>query len=124
MRRLLPTLVVAAICALAGSLLLARPQHTSTRWEYARLSPAFFPTEMGLFTGAGYQACVAEAERWTCRDFRPPWASESADPSVSGSDTALRKAFASLGSEGWELVSVVVEPNTVASSYLFKRQRR
>ena len=67
---------------------------------------------------AGYRACVAGTADWTCRDFQPPL-NDSSNP-------ALRLMLATLGNEGWEVVTAVpISEGALAGAmtYLFKRAR-
>ena len=96
----------------------ARAQAVVTPFEYLRVTPfsvsiPIAPNQVGF--APGYRACVAAATEWTCREFRPE----------TLSDSPLRTVLATLGSEGWELVSAVKEDGpTSALTYLFKRQAR
>jgi hypothetical protein len=64
---------------------------------------------------SGYRACVAATPNWACRDFEP----------TESSAAALSTALATLGTEGWELVSALDEdPESSYAKrlmYLFKR---
>jgi hypothetical protein len=89
-----------------------------TKIEYARVTSfvVHWPTSANsVQSRAGYRACVAGVSAWTCRDFQP----------TESSAEALRIALATLGNEGWDLVSAVnEEPTTSSMTYLFKRQSR
>ena len=104
-----------AVSSLTGG---ARAQTVVTPFEYLRVTPFSVEMPMGVDRVTfreGYRACLAAATDWNCREFRP----------ASSSDSALRPVLATLGSEGWELVSVVKESGPRdAMTYLFKRQAR
>jgi hypothetical protein len=91
----------------------------AVRFEYVRVSPYAIPMSTapgGVTMRTGYRACVAAAQAWNCRDFRP---TESPDP--------LHDALVALGNDGWELVSVANEEPTATNpnlTYWFKRQAR
>jgi hypothetical protein len=92
---------------------------SAARFEYARVTPFIVNTVVSanrVQQTNGYRACVAGTTEWTCRDFKP---TESTD--------TVRTALATLGSEGWELVSVVDENppdyNPHGLTYFFKRPR-
>jgi hypothetical protein len=110
---------LAAIAFMVPSL-VAR-QQTVTRWEYLRITPGL-PSPVATFDMSqdrlGYQACQAKDTEWKCRDF------ESKD----NQDDALRSALATLGAEGWELVSTVAQAEGVSYpsglTYLLKRQQQ
>jgi hypothetical protein len=109
---------IAIMLALGGSMLIARTQSVA-RFEYSRVSPYNVPQREGqiVYLRVGYRACVAAAEQWACRDFGPQDSSEG----------ALRTALATLGNEGWELVSATPANPTLFSDgliYLFKRHRQ
>ena len=110
--------VVVVIVAMFTPSRIVRAQ-TNPRFEYARVTP--YVLNIGVAPNRvtqtnGYRACVAGTTEWTCRDFKP---TESTD--------AVRTALATLGSEGWELVSVVDENppdyNPHGLTYFFKRPR-
>ena len=115
------SLAFVAVVVIVGAMLtptrIVRAQ-SAARFEYARVTPYLYSTEVAQKKTewtTGYQACVADTTQWTCRDFKPR---ESTDP--------LRTALATLGSEGWELVSVADEyPDRTPRhlSYFFKRPR-
>jgi hypothetical protein len=123
MKRL--TLTIAALMAIVTAMLapsfVARAQ-SGPRFDYLRVVPYRVVTRTpGHITGrwAGYRACLAGSTEWTCREFEP----------MDNSDTGLRTTLATLGDEGWELVSAVDERHDVNSdfgglTYLFKRQRQ
>jgi hypothetical protein len=117
MRRALIALVSIGFCVFVSSTMMAR-QLPSIAWDYLQLSPDF-----GQQSRVVYSACVASPEGWECRKFEDP---ESVAESGRGTaDTALRKALATLGSEGWEMVSVVQGRNPqLGMTYLFKRPQR
>jgi len=109
---------VAIIAAMFAPSLAARAQ-TAARFEYSRVAPYGVPQTEGriLYQRVGYRACVATTDEWSCRDFPPK----------ESSDTALRMALATLGNEGWELVSTAHAKSNVSNdalTYLFKRQRQ
>jgi hypothetical protein len=85
-----------------------------SRFDYLRVTP-YLPDPLNPARVA-YRACVAASTEWTCREF------ESKD----SPDAPLRTTLATLGQEGWELVSAVDETPDVSLpdglTYLFKRQ--
>ena len=95
-----------------------RAQAVITPFEYLRVTPFSVSVPIGLdriSLREGYRACLAAETEWSCREFRP----------TTTSDSALRTVLATLGAEGWELVSAVKEDGpTAALTYLFKRQAR
>lgn len=118
---------IVAVAALAAMVLFtavaslvdgASAQAAASPFEYLRVTPfsvsiPIAPNQISF--APGYRACVAAATEWTCREFRPE----------TVSDSALRTVLATLGNEGWELVSAVKEDGpTSALTYLFKRQAR
>jgi hypothetical protein len=113
--------VIAVITAMFATALIARAQ-SATRFEYLRVTPYQSFTETPgriTYRWAGYRACVAASSEWTCREFEP----------TDTSNAALSTALATLGNEGWELVSAVDERHDMNSTfggltYLFKRQRQ
>jgi hypothetical protein len=111
--------VVAAIVLVTfAPSLTARTQNTG-RFEYVRMSPVgtrINTSATSIQIRYGYRACVATAAEWTCREFPP----------TESSDAALRVTLATLGNEGWELVSTVNEEleSNKPLTYLFKRQVR
>ena len=113
----LVVLVALAMSAFAPSLVV-RAQ-TFTRFEYARVTSfgRHIPTgPNSVESRSGYKACVAAVSEWVCRDFEP----------TESTSAALRTALATLGNEGWELVSAPsVDLNSPqGATYLFKRQVR
>ena len=77
------------------------------------------PTRVAYRWG-GYRACIAATEVWSCREF----ADQSDEP-----NGGPRTMLATLGNEGWDLVSSLDERHETNSdfvglSYLFKRQRQ
>ena len=122
MRKLSLT-VVAAIAVITATLapsLVARAQ-TAPRFEYLRVTPyrADMMTPGRLIQRwGGYRACVAASNEWTCREFEQTDLPNGALPTM----------LATLGNEGWELVSAVDEKHELNGSfggltYLFKRQK-
>ena len=118
---LLAIVAIIATAAASTPSLTARAQ-TATRIEYARVTPyivSFHKSPNHVQPRYGYRACVAAISEWKCREFEP----------TDASTASLRTTFATLGSEGWELVSAVND-DPVASNpsglltYLFKRQAR
>lgn len=121
MSRISLAVVAVAVVAMATftSSLSVRAQ-SATRFEYLRLAPYILQTRVSadaVRERQGYKACVAGIEEWTCREFSP--SDSSTDP--------LHTALATLGHEGWELVSSAQEEELSARhslTYLFKRQAR
>jgi hypothetical protein len=112
--------ILTVIVASLASSLTARAQ-SAARIEYARVTPYIVRLPLDAHSVQerhGYRACVASMSEWACREFAP----------TDSSSAALRTTLATLGSEGWELVSAVNEDPTVTSpiglTYLFKRQVR
>jgi len=107
------SLALAAVVLAVATLTAKQP--TPRRWEYLVLSPGL----RGNLdtTQHGYEACEAKNAEWTCRPFRSL-------PTEFGDD-ALRRALATIGAEGWELVSVLEQPQNqgypVGRTYLLKR---
>lgn len=103
--------------AMVAPSLTARTQ-SAARFEYLRLTPygANRQTPGRVEHRSGYRACVAALPDWTCREFAP----------TESSEAALSTAMATLGTEGWDLVSVLDEdPDQTyprGLMYLFKRQ--
>ena len=102
--------------AMLAPSLTARTQ-SAGRFEYLRLSPygANVPQGPGRVQHrSGYRACMAALPDFTCREFAPT------------SEAALSTALATLGTEGWDLVSVVeADPDRsypLGLMYVFKRQ--
>jgi hypothetical protein len=88
----------------------------SSRFEYLHLTPGLpRPDPAPVKFRQGYQACVAGAAAQKCREFEDPeW-----------QERALDTALATLGNEGWELVSVIDRSGTGTPkglTYIFKRQ--
>lgn len=116
--------IVAIFGAMVAPSLVVRAQST-TRFEYARLTPYDERTvaegpDLSMWKTVkertGYRASVAGIKGWACQEFKP-----------TGSNDALRIALVHLGTDGWELVSATPEDgnlNTPALTYLFKRQTR
>ena len=113
---------IAALAAIAFTIptLMAR-QQVATSGRYLRLTPGLrFGMDFDMSQRPmGYQACEAKDAAWKCRDFK------SADQ--QSNDDALRRALATLGAEGWELVSTIEQSGTVVYpvglTYLLKRQQ-
>jgi len=118
------SLVLVVVIAVGAAAFISSPSaraQPSTSIQYARVTPyvAHFRTSPNsVLERHGYRACVANAENWACRDFAP----------ADSSNDALRTVFATLGNEGWELVSAIKEqPEQISPmgvTYLFKRQAR
>lgn len=112
----LVVLVAAVVVAgLFGSSLIARNQSTA-RFEYTQLTPfsELIPhAKFGqVWSRVGYRACVAASAEWTCRDFKE-----------SSADEGYRTALATLGREGWELITPYHESaDGMTRTLLFKRQ--
>ena len=114
--------VIAALAAIAFTIpTLTARQQAATKWEYLRLTPGL---RLGMDYDMsqrpmGYRACEAKDAAWKCRDFK------SADQ--QSNDDGLRRALATLGAEGWELVSSIDQQGNVAYpvglTYLLKRQQ-
>jgi hypothetical protein len=121
MSRISLTLVAAVVVVAA---LFAPPRAVraqgATRIEYVRVTSYVVRTPVvpnAVQERDGYRACVAGITDWACRDFPP----------TQSSMDALRTALATLGNEGWDLVSAVQQdPNmgTHGMTYVFKRQAR
>ena len=113
--------VIAVVTAMFAPSLVARAQ-SAARFDYLRVTPYQAVTETPArisFRWAGYRACAAASTEWTCREFE----------AKGDSNTALRSVLATLGNEGWELVSAVDERHEVNTTfggltYMFKRQRQ
>ena len=110
--------LIAVIAAMFAPSFVGRAQ-SATRFEYGRVAPYSVSQADGrvVYLRVGYRACVAATDEWTCRDFGPQ----------ESSDAALRTALATLGNEGWELVSTPNANSSVSAdalTYLFKRQRQ
>jgi hypothetical protein len=103
--------------AMAAPSLTARAQ-SANRFEYLRLSSysARVQAVGRVEFRSGYRACVAATPDWTCQDFEP----------TESSAAALSTALATLGTEGWELVSALDEDPESSYGrrlmYLFKRR--
>ena len=108
--------LIAIIAAMFASSLVASAQ-SAARFEYNRVTPYGRMHTEGRIGNIriGYRACLAATDGWTCSDFEP-----------QASDAAFRTALATLGNEGWELVSVSADPSPspYGLTYLFKRQRQ
>ena len=111
---------IAALAAVAFTIpTLTARQRSTTKWEYVRLTPGLrFGMDYDMSQRPmGYQACEARDAAWKCRDFK------SADQ--QSNDDALRRALATLGAEGWELVSTIDQSGNivypVGLTYLLKR---
>ena len=113
--------IIVTVASTSTPSFTARAQ-TVARIEYARVTPYIVSSHKSpnhVQPRYGYRACVAAISEWKCREFEP------ADASTG----SLRTTLATLGNEGWELVSAVNE-DPVASNpsgmltYLFKRQAR
>jgi hypothetical protein len=93
----------------------ARPE-AAARFEYMRLTPGLPPNAKSA-TPEGYMACVAGAGGWVCRQF---------GATDTDHEAGLRSALATLGSEGWELVSMTDETQNLGYpkglTYVFKRR--
>jgi hypothetical protein len=113
------------IAAIAGPFMLTLTTRAQgvVRFEYT-----YVTTHQRLYTGqgvpggvlstAGYRACLAAGGQWTCRDF------DRADLSDASLTGAWATALTTLGNEGWELVSVVYDPQaSLNPTHIFKRQR-
>jgi hypothetical protein len=100
---------------------VARAQ-TAGRIEYARVTPymvSFQKAPNHVQPRYGYRACTATTSEWKCREFEP----------TDASTGSLRATLATLGNEGWELVSAVNDDPVSSNpsgllTYLFKRQTR
>ena len=116
MRKSLLVVVAVVVAALFGSSLLARGQ-AAPRFEYTQLYPyselIAHPTLGQVRSRVGYQACVATNAEWTCREFRVE----------NRPDAGYRTALATLGREGWELITPYHESTDgMTRTLLFKRQ--
>jgi hypothetical protein len=117
--------VIAVVAAMFAPSLVARAQ-SAVRFEYLRVTP--YPANLATpgrinYRWVGYRACVAASSEWTCREFEADGSSNDA------LHIALRTTLATLGNEGWELVSAVDERHELNTTfggltYLFKRQRQ
>ena len=112
------TLLIAALTAAALASADGLRAQGSNQIEYLRVASYGVREERSsgiVFMRIGYQACLATTAEWTCRRFAP----------TGSPDGALRTMLATLGSEGWELVSVFDEASASGGmTYLFKRQLR
>ena len=94
----------------------------STQFEYVRAYPYKARQEIanrdgsrGVVERTAYRACRAAGSEWSCRDY----------PTPGAADAALRTMLATMGNEGWELVSAVDEGEQYDGlTYLFKRPVR
>lgn len=112
---------IVALAAIAFTVTsLTAKQQTATKWDYLRVAPGFGAKLIDT-SQHGYQACQATDSEWQCREFR------ATNPEI-GSDEPLRRALATLGGEGWELVAAVDQSPGVAypsgMTYLLKRPRQ
>ena len=114
--------IVAIIATAAATPSLSARAQTASRIEYARVTPymvSFQKAPNHVQPRYGYRACVATISEWRCREFEP----------TDASTASLRTTLATLGNEGWELVSAV-QDDPIASNpsglltYLFRRQAR
>ena len=106
--------VVALVAAAFASTGGVRAQ-SSASIEYLRVAPHRVSQTTGkmIVWRTAYRACVATTGPLECRDFG------------GGSESAVLIILATLGSEGWELVSVVKEDKSMdGPSYFFKRLAR
>lgn len=117
MRKSLFVVVAVVATGLFGSSLVARNQ-APARFEYTQLTPysELVPLQLPLrgqgWSRVGYRACVAASAEWTCRDFKE-----------SSVDAGYRTALATLGREGWELITPYHESTDgTTRTLLFKRQ--
>src|SRR5262245_19910177 len=116
------SLAIVAVLVIATATFMRSPvarAQTGSRLEYVRVTPYVVRTAVApnaVQERIGYRACVAGVNEWTCREFQP----------TQSSTDALRTALATLGNEGWELVSAVEEDPIFNHSltYLFKRPAR
>jgi hypothetical protein len=108
----LSMIAIAAVVVSADGL---RAQ-SSTSFEYLRVSPYYVSQQSGRMTyqRTAYRGCLATTGQLNCREFG------------GASDSALLAMLATLGGEGWELVSVVDEGDPALSgmTYFFKRSSR
>ena len=110
--------IIAVITAMFAPSLIAG-QQSATRFEYLRVAPYHTVIQTPghvQYKWAGYRACVAVSTEWTCRDFE------------HNASDALPTTLATLGNEGWELVSATDRNDEQLDrgglTYLFKRQRQ
>lgn len=89
---------------------------SSTSFEYLRVSPYYVSQQSGRMTyqRTAYRGCLATTGLFNCREFG------------GASDSALLAMLATLGAEGWELVSAVDEEDPALNglTYFFKRPSR
>ena len=116
MSKFLLVVAAAVVVGLFGSSLVARSQAVA-RFEYTQLSPyselISHPTLGQVLSRVGYRACVATNAEWTCREFRVE----------NRPDAGYRTALATLGREGWELITPYHESaDGMTRTLLFKRQ--
>jgi len=111
---------VVVVTPMFASSLVVRAQ-SSPRIEYLRATPFLVHIPVAanrVSERTGYRACVAGNTEWTCREFQP----------TESSTDALRNALATLGNDGWELVSAIEEDSAWTGihglTFLFKRQVR
>ena len=112
------TCVTLVLVALVASTVLARQSPPPTRWEYLQLVPGL-PSTGEALQPAGYRACQAAGSGWTCRSFETQKDADAQD--------ALPRARASLGADGWELVTAIDQTIHLSYpkglTYMFKRQQ-
>lgn len=111
---------VVILTTMFESSLVVRAQ-SSPRIEYLRATPFLVHIPVAanrVSERIGYRACVAGNTDWACREFQPP---------TESSTDALRDALATLGNDGWELVSAIQEDSAWTGihglTFLFKRHR-
>ena len=107
--------VIPLAMALFAPSVIGRAQ-SAVRFEYTRVTPYLMnPMDPRRVS---YAACVATPTEWRCREFA----------AKDSSDVALRTALATLGNEGWELVSAIDDPPGQSlpegMTYLFKRKQQ
>jgi hypothetical protein len=112
------SLTFLSIVAIASALVSAdglRAQ-SSTSFEYLRVAPYYVSQQSGrmMYQRTAYRGCLATTGQFNCREFG------------GASDSTLLAMLATLGDEGWELVSVVDEKDPVLDglTYFFKRSAR
>lgn len=106
--------VVALIAAALTSADGLRAQGSS-QIEYLRVAPYLTFQQSGRmkYERTAYRGCVATTGPFNCREFG------------GASDSALLGMLATLGSEGWELVSATNEDlDRSGLTYIFKRPAR
>ena len=113
------TLTVVTAVVVTAMLTLSLGAQSARRIEYVRVTAYAVRHPVSANSVQmryGYRACVAAPTEWTCREFQP----------TETPGDALRTTLATLGNDGWELVSAVNEdPNLMSPmglTYLFKRQ--